>query len=47
MGNRHARLLARPLEELTGSVREGGVFIDLKSMVDPAALRRDLRYWSL
>jgi UDP-N-acetyl-D-galactosamine dehydrogenase len=43
----HRELLAMPLEELTGPVREGGVFIDLKSTLDPTALRSDLRYWSL
>jgi UDP-N-acetyl-D-galactosamine dehydrogenase len=43
----HKELLAKPLDELTAPVREGGVFIDLKSVVDPASLRSDLRYWSL
>jgi len=43
----HKELLARPLNELTAPVREGGVFVDLKSVIDPATLRPDLRYWSL
>ncbi|MCS4161431.1 UDP-N-acetyl-D-galactosamine dehydrogenase [Salinibacter ruber] len=33
--------------DLPGRVREGGVFIDVKSTCDPAALRDDLTYWSL
>ncbi|HVR19058.1 MAG TPA: UDP binding domain-containing protein, partial [Polyangiaceae bacterium] len=43
----HKELLALPLEELTRPVREGGVFVDLKSTIDPAKLRRDIHYWSL
>ena len=43
----HRELLALPIAELTAPLREGGVFVDLKSMVDPASLRSDIRYWSL
>ena len=43
----HRELLALPIPELTAPLREGGVFVDLKSMVDPASLRPDIRYWSL
>ena len=43
----HRELLAKPLQELLGVVREGGVFVDLKSAIDPKAVRRDLQYWSL
>jgi hypothetical protein len=28
-------------------VRSGGVFVDVKSLVDPNVLRSDLKYWSL
>jgi hypothetical protein len=28
-------------------VRKGGLFIDVKSVINPADLRSDLRYWSL
>jgi len=42
----HAKYLA-DREALTGMVRPGGVFVDLKSAVDPGTLRPDLCYWSL
>ncbi len=35
------------LDHIVGSVRNGGVFIDVKSLVDPTSLRGDLKYWSL
>ena len=38
------------LDRIVASVREGGLFIDVKSLVDPHELRKlrsDLRYWSL
>jgi len=28
-------------------VRDGGVLADVKSKMDPAALRSDITYWSL
>jgi UDP-N-acetyl-D-galactosamine dehydrogenase len=43
----HRELLALPIPELTAPLREGGVFVDLKSILDPASLRPDIRYWSL
>jgi UDP-N-acetyl-D-galactosamine dehydrogenase len=35
------------LDRIVSGVREGGLFIDVKSSVRPEALRSDLRYWSL
>ena len=35
------------LDRLLNGVREGGLFIDVKSLIRPEALRSDLRYWSL
>jgi UDP-N-acetyl-D-galactosamine dehydrogenase len=43
----HRELLARPMEELLAPLRKGGVFLDLKSAIDPAKLRPDVVYWSL
>jgi UDP-N-acetyl-D-galactosamine dehydrogenase len=43
----HRELIARPVPELLAPLREGGVFVDLKSILDPASLRPDIRYWSL
>jgi UDP-N-acetyl-D-galactosamine dehydrogenase len=43
----HRELLARPLTELLAPLREGGVFVDLKSVIDRTAIRPDLQYWSL
>jgi UDP-N-acetyl-D-galactosamine dehydrogenase len=38
----------RPLERtLSDMVAEGGVVADVRSTVDPASLRSDIRYWSL
>ena len=34
-------------EQLGGMIANGGVFADLKANFDPAALRPDLKYWSL
>jgi UDP-N-acetyl-D-galactosamine dehydrogenase len=43
----HRELLAIPTEELLAPIREGGVFVDLKSTIDPKRVRPDIRYWSL
>ena len=43
----HRELLALPTEELLAPIREGGVFVDLKSSLDPARVRPDIHYWSL
>jgi len=38
----------RPLHgEISDMVEEGGIVADVRSQVDPAALRGDIRYWSL
>lgn len=43
----HRAYLELPREKLFGMVRDGGVFIDVKSAFAPAELPRGLRYWSL
>ncbi|HXG80287.1 MAG TPA: nucleotide sugar dehydrogenase [Sphingomicrobium sp.] len=51
----HALVLAVPhrhydeldASRLSSMLASGGVLIDVKSKVDPAALREDIRYWSL
>jgi UDP-N-acetyl-D-galactosamine dehydrogenase len=43
----HRELLALPIDQLLAPLREGGVLVDLKSMLDPARVRPDIRYWSL
>jgi len=50
----HAVILAVPhqdsldqLDRIVSSVREGGVFIDVKSLICAGDLRDDLSYWSL
>jgi UDP-N-acetyl-D-galactosamine dehydrogenase len=43
----HRELLEKPVEELLAPVREGGVFVDLKSAIDKKRVRSDLQYWSL
>ena len=35
------------LDRIVAGVRKGGLFIDVKSLINPADLRSDLRYWSL
>jgi len=42
----HAHYL-RKIAELLGKVRAGGIFVDVKSAVDPRSLPGGLRYWSL
>ena len=34
-------------EALTSRVRDGGVVMDVKSVLDASAVRRGLHYWSL
>ncbi len=34
-------------QQIIAGVREGGLFIDVKSLIRPEELRTDLRYWSL
>jgi len=35
------------LQELTCLLKPGGALVDVKSVLDPRALRADIRYWSL
>ncbi len=42
----HEHYLER-LDHIVDCVRNGGVFVDVKSLVDPSSLRSDLKYWSL
>jgi len=42
----HADYLADPGRVLA-MLRPGGVLVDVKSVLDPASLRADIRYWSL
>jgi UDP-N-acetyl-D-galactosamine dehydrogenase len=35
------------LDTIVGGVREGGLVVDVKSLLNPADLRSDLLYWSL
>ncbi|MGB8328700.1 MAG: nucleotide sugar dehydrogenase [Polyangiales bacterium] len=42
----HRQYLAQ-LDRIVGSLRRGGLFIDVKSAVDDSGLRDDLLYWSL
>jgi UDP-N-acetyl-D-galactosamine dehydrogenase len=43
----HRELVAMPLGALLSPLRESGVLLDLKSVLDPAQVRPDVRYWSL
>ena len=43
----HRELLARPLSELLAPLREGGLLLDLKSVIDKTEVRADVQYWSL
>ncbi len=43
----HAHYLDEPVERLAGRLREGGVFMDVKSVIQPASLPSSVRYWSL
>ena len=33
--------------KLTAMLRDGGIFVDIKSAIDPKAVPGNLRYWSL
>jgi UDP-N-acetyl-D-galactosamine dehydrogenase len=35
------------LDRVCAGIREGGLLVDVKSALDSAKLRADLRYWSL
>jgi UDP-N-acetyl-D-galactosamine dehydrogenase len=43
----HHRYLDAPVEELTAMVRDGGILIDVKSVIAPEACRADVTLWSL
>lgn len=43
----HDAYQLRPLTDLTQHLRPGGAIVDVKSIVDPAKLRADVKYWSL
>jgi UDP-N-acetyl-D-galactosamine dehydrogenase len=42
----HRQYLEKP-EKLTAMLRDGGIFVDIKSTIDPKAIPGNLRYWSL
>ncbi|MCB9732077.1 MAG: nucleotide sugar dehydrogenase [Deltaproteobacteria bacterium] len=44
---RHRAFLERPIAELLGGLREGGVVVDVKRALDPAALPEGVTYWAL
>ncbi|MEM9730062.1 MAG: UDP binding domain-containing protein, partial [Myxococcota bacterium] len=35
------------IDHIAGLLRSGGLFVDVKSMVNPGQLRQDVNYWSL
>ncbi len=41
------RQYLQKLDTIVGGVREGGLVVDVKSLLNPADLRSDLLYWSL
>jgi UDP-N-acetyl-D-galactosamine dehydrogenase len=43
----HQQLLDKPTAELLAPLRSGGLLLDIKSAIDPRALPKSLRYWSL
>jgi len=43
----HRQYMEMPTRALLGLVREGGVVVDVKSVLDPAEVDRGLTYWSL
>jgi UDP-N-acetyl-D-galactosamine dehydrogenase len=43
----HRAYLEMGVEKLTAPLRDGGVFVDVKSVYDASAMRRSIRYWSL
>jgi len=43
----HKQYLEMGIEKLSAPLRDGGIFIDVKSVVDPSKLGRNIRYWSL
>ncbi len=43
----HRAYLEMPREQILGRLRAGGALIDVKSVLDPAAMDRGIHYWSL
>jgi UDP-N-acetyl-D-galactosamine dehydrogenase len=43
----HQQLLALGQAELLGRVVDGGILIDVKSVLSPGAVERGIQYWSL
>ena len=43
----HRQYMEMPTASLLGLVRDGGVVVDVKSALEPAAVDRGLHYWSL
>jgi len=43
----HKTYLDMGVEKLLAPIRDGGVFIDVKSVFEPAKMTRNIRYWSL
>ena len=43
----HRQYMEMPTKSLLGLVRDGGVLVDVKSVLDPAVVERGLTYWSL
>jgi UDP-N-acetyl-D-galactosamine dehydrogenase len=43
----HSFYTEQPQAELLARIRNGGVIVDVKSMLDPTAIPRGLSYWSL
>ncbi len=43
----HKNYLDMGVEKLTGMIRDGGIFMDVKSAFSPAIETRGIRYWSL
>ena len=43
----HAKFDSITGESISGMIEHGGVFIDVKSCVNPASLRSDITSWSL
>jgi UDP-N-acetyl-D-galactosamine dehydrogenase len=41
------RQYVEELDTIVAGVREGGLLVDVKSLLNPADLRPDLLYWSL
>jgi len=43
----HDQYRCMSLKQLAATIREGGILVDLKSEIEPQALRADIHYWSL